>query len=171
MASPVNRDLARRLRGPAYTFLVATLFFQCFDYAASQRPLQLGSAVWRFAAVGTAANIVGNVLLLLLLVLALALCFSDRPALILVGSLSTLLAIALLSGTVFFALDMLQLRGQVTANAIGNFDIASGQALVRLFIEGLIAGLFAGTAFRAHIATRPDPTAPGVARSPIFRAP
>lgn len=178
MAITVNRDLVRRLRAPAYAFLLVTVVFQVFDYVAGLLPLQFNSVVWRFAALGAATNIVGNILLLVLLVYALSLMAGDRPVILFVGIVSVLIAVLLLGGAGIFALDALQLRTRAEPRALPKFDLASGQALVKMLVEGIVALLFAVSAFRALIAASRDALrddrsseTPIVARSPAFRAP
>jgi hypothetical protein len=154
MTTTVDRDLARRLRAPAYAFLAVTLLFQISDYASGQLPLRPGAAVWRFAAIGSASNIVGNVLLLLLLVYAVSLFAGDRPIMLFVGTAAILLAGFLLGGAALFALDGLQVRSTVPAASLAKFDLATAQALIKLFVEGIVASLFAVSAFRARAAAK-----------------
>ena len=174
MAPTASKDVVRRLRYPAYSFLTVTLLFQIFDYVGGQLSPQPSSVVWRFAAIGTLSNNAGNVLLIILLIYALALFAADRAALLFVGVTSALIAVVLLSGTVIFGLDMLELRGKVAADALEKFDLASGQALVKLSVEGCIAALFAASAFRANAAARHDTARADTsiaARPSVFRAP
>jgi hypothetical protein len=154
MAPSLNRDIGRRLRIPAYAFLAVTLLLQSADYFLGLLPLQVGSIVWRFAAIGSGANIVGNVLLLILLLYVASLAAGDRPMLIVVGILSVLVALCLFGGAGVFTLDALQLRARVEARAVAKFDLASGQALFKMGVEGLVGVLFAVSAFRSANALR-----------------
>lgn len=178
MTTTIDRELVRRLRTPAYSFLAVTLLFQIFDYVSGQLPLQFGAVVWRFAALGSASNTIGNVLLLLLLVFALSLMVNDRPIMLLVGILSLLIAVFLLGGAAVFTLDGLQVRSSVEPASLAKFDLATGQALVKLCVEGIVALIFAVSAFRARVAAkrnaargaRPADT-PLIVRPPATRAP
>jgi hypothetical protein len=151
MPTPANREFLRRLRLPAYAFLGATLVFQVADYALGLLPLQFDLITWRYASLGTCANIVGNVLLLLLLIYAVSLLNADRSAMLIVGVLSLFSALFLFGATGMFALDAIQLRSKVEATGLRTFDFATGQALVKLFIEAILSALFAFSAFRSLI--------------------
>ncbi len=174
MTNPTNRELMLRLRVPAYAFLFATLVFQLFDYAAAQLPLRFDSVLWRFTALGSAANAIGNVLLLLLLIYALSLVTSDRIVITFVGVTCAFAALFLLAGGGVFTLDGLQIRASLDPGARTKFDLATWQALVKLVAEGVIAALFAFSAFRALSAMmRGDrtPDAPIFVHPSVLRAP
>ena len=169
-----NRELMLRLRVPAYSFLGVTLVFQLFDYVVAQLPLRFDSVLWRFTALGSAANAIGNVLLLLLLIYALSLVTGDRIVITLVGVTCTFAALFLLAGGGVFTLDGLQIRAAMDRGARNNFDLATWQALVKLAVEGVIAALFAFSAFRGLIAMkRGDRTsdAPIFVHASVLRAP
>src|SRR2546430_12297326 len=109
VATMVNRDLLRRLRTPAYAFLAVTLVFQVFDYVAGLLPFQFDSFIWRFASLGAATNMMGNILLLVLLVYALYLMAGAVPAILFFGVYSVLIAVVLIGRPSVFLLDDLNL--------------------------------------------------------------
>jgi len=156
MTNLSQRDLVRRLRGPAYLFLAVTFVFQVADYLVGLLPPQIGSAAWRFASVGMGANMVGNLLLLLLLAYAVALWFNDRGVLAAISIIAALGAVALLAGLATFALDAIQLRPAIAANAKQAFDRAAVMAAVKLLVETTIAAIFAISSLRALLALRRD---------------
>ena len=86
MASIASRDLLRPLRVPAYSFLAVTIVLQVADFVLGVMPIRPLAVIWRFGAIGSASNIVGNVLLLLLLTYGLALALGDRRVVVLVGA-------------------------------------------------------------------------------------
>ncbi|MEP7001468.1 MAG: hypothetical protein ABI969_13370 [bacterium] len=151
MPTSVNREFLRRLRLPAYAFLGSTLVFQIADFVLGLVPFQFELITWRFASLGTCANIVGNVLLLILLIYAMSLMSADRPAMLIVGVLSLLSAVFLLGATGVFALDAIQLRSKVEPTGLQVFDFGTSQAVVKLFIEGILSALFAFSALRSMV--------------------
>ena len=149
MASIASRDLLRPLRVPAYSFLAVTIVLQVADFVLGVMPIRPLAVIWRFGAIGSASNIVGNVLLLLLLTYGLALALGDRRVVVVVGAFTALVAIMLFLSAGSFALDALQLRAKIEANAVRQFDLASGEALSKFIIEGIISTLFAVSAFQS----------------------
>jgi hypothetical protein len=149
MVSTAIRDLLRPLRVPAYTFLVITVMLQVADFMLSSMPIRPLAVIWRFGALGSASNIVGNILLLTLLFYGLALALGDRRVVVGVAIFSALVAIVLFLSAGSFTLDALQLRAKIEAKATRQFDLASGEALFKFIIEGIVATLFAVSAFQA----------------------
>ena len=156
MPPTAPRDLARRIRTPAYAFLVVTLMFQFTDFMIGVAPFRIESVIWRFSTIGGAANSVGNFLLLVLLIYAVGLTFADRRALWFAGAVSAFIALVLIVGTGSFTLDALQLRSQVDASGVKKFDSATAQALVKLVFEAVVATVFAFSAFRAALAAKKE---------------
>lgn len=154
MPPTASRDILRRLRTPAYLFLIVTLLFQSVDFVMGVAPFRFESVVWRFSTAGGAANGSGNFLLLILLVYAVALVFGDTRALWFAGAVSAVIAVALLVGTGSFVLDALQLRARVDPAGVRKFDVATAQALAKLVVETGVATLFAISAFRAASAAK-----------------
>lgn len=178
MPPTANRDFLRRIRTPAYVFLLLTLLFQLVDFVSASTPLRIDSVVWRFATAGGVSNSAGNFLLLTLLIYTVALLYVDRRMLTFVGAVSAFLALMLLIGTGSFALDALQLRSRVDPSAIRHFDLASMQAFVKLAIESVVSAFFAISAFRAVSAADKEIQreernfdSPIVSRSAPLRAP
>jgi hypothetical protein len=156
MPTSVSRDFLRRLRVPAYTFLGFTLIFQVADYALGLVPYQFDMITWRFAALGTCANIIGNVLLLILLIYVVTMVNGDRIGMLIVGVISLLSAVILAGGAGIFVLDAVQLRSKVEPTGLQSFDVLSAQAMVKLFIEALVAALFALSALRSFVIFKRD---------------
>lgn len=156
MTNLPQRDSLRRLRGPAYLFLAVTFVFQLADFLVGLLPPQLGSAAWRFASIGLGANMIGNVLLVLLLAYALALWSNDRGVLATISIITALTGLTLLACLATFALDAIQLRPAVAANAKRSFDRASAMTTVKLFVDAIIAAIFAISSLRATLALRRD---------------
>ncbi len=154
MTTLPQRDSLRRLRGPAYLFLAVTFAFQLIDFLLGLLPTQLGSAAWRFAALGLGANMVGNLLLVLLLAYAVALWSNDRTVLVLIGVVAALTALTLLGSLAIFGLDAIQLRPAIAAKAKQGFDRASAMAAVKLLVDAAIAAVFAISSLRATVALR-----------------
>ena len=138
----------RRLRVPAYAFLLVTGVFQVADFVINASPAHLSQVTWRFGLLGIAANSVGNLLLLILLAYAVALIDGDRVVLRVVGAASALLAVLLLAGAASFALDAIQVRPRTDPQAADRFAIVAGQAMIKLVAEAILSIVFAVAALR-----------------------
>ena len=139
----------RRLRWPAYSFLLISAVFQVADFIVGATPTHVDQVTWRFGLSGIAANSVGNLLLLALLAFLIALADGDRFVLQFVGFSSALLAVLLMVGAVSFSLDSIQVRPSSDSPEAGRFAIVAGLALVKLVTEGVLALFFAIAALRA----------------------
>jgi hypothetical protein len=156
MASTLSRDILRPIRAPAYTFLIVTVTLQITDFLLNIMPMRPLAVIWRFGMLGSGANIIGNVLLLLMLFYALALALGDRRVVVGVGVFAALIAVILFLAAGSFTLDAVQLRSKIEAKAVGQFDLASGEALAKFIIEGIIAVMFAVSAFKSWRAANRD---------------
>jgi len=174
MTNLPQRDSIRRLRAPAYLFLAVTFVFQVADLLVGLLPPQLGAAAWRFASIGLGANMVGNLLLVLLLAYALALWSNDRGVLATISVIAGLAALTLVACLATFALDAIQLRPAITAKAKQGFDRAAVMATVKLFVDAVIAAIFAISSLRATLSLRRDtskrPTVVGLPVSRVTQA-
>ena len=147
-------DVGRHLRWPAFVFLVVTVALQVADLIVTISPITPTNIMWRFNALGSAASMIGNVMLLILLLFFVSLLVRANSGLALVALLAGIVALCCFLGAGFFILDSIQLRGKVEPQVAKGFVIASAQALWRFLVYGLIAVLFATSSFTAWRARR-----------------
>lgn len=142
-------DIEGHFRRPALIFLVVTLVLQVADLIVTISPITPTSTMWRFNALGSAASMIGNVLLLIVLTFAVSLLFRARAGIALVSVLAGIVAVGCFVGAGVFILDTLQLQGKVEPQVAKGFVLASAQALWRLLINGLVAVFFTISSCRA----------------------
>ena len=159
MAAPAYSERLRPIRIPAYSFLAITLLFQVADFALGVMPFHLEQLVWRFATIGSLANNIGNILLLIFLLKVAAITYRDRPALLAIGVITAVGAVFLLLCTASFTLDIIQLSGKVQAAATTRFLATSGEALVKCIVESVLFAMISASAFRIWRADSPSSTA------------
>lgn len=149
-------DSLHRFRAPAYLILVLSALFPIVDLLLTVAPWHPSVVMWRFGAVGMAANAVAGPLLILLLVYGVALLFADRRILMAIGIVSLLGAVLLTLAFGAFALDALQMKAQVRPEALRKFTFASGQAFVKLLIQAISATVLGLSAIRASRAKKQE---------------
>lgn len=137
MISSAPNSLVRRLRAPGYVILCTTMVFPLLDWLVPLIPLRPLTIGWRFGAVGMLSSALGAPLLLLFLIYALAWFSGDRKVMVLCAVLAGLFALVAIVGAGTFTLDALQTKRRVQAAAQSKFLLVSGEALVKLAIEGL----------------------------------
>lgn len=107
-------------------------------------PLRFTEVSWRFGAVGLFSNVLLTPLLGVTLAGVLAFLFGHRRTVRTLSAVLIAAAIVLIGSMAMFALDALQMRGNVVADAQLAFDVASAQALLKiaLFVTvGLVLGI------------------------------
>lgn len=144
---------------PATRRLLALLYVVGLLMAADQladllttllsAPMAPSSAQWRFGVFGLLVTRAGVFLVAEVLLFTAALTLEHRTALRLLGALNLLLALAVLAGFGFFALDTLELRRGVGAGAAGLYDSAAIRAGVVSLIGMGLLGWSGWTALRA----------------------
>ena len=162
------KDIAPRLRIPAYIVTAYIALGSFVDMIVSSWPAQPHDLKWRLLFEGFATTASGSELLALLLFLAFAWAAADRIALAFGFSFSLVAAAAYLCCAVIFLLDSLQIKSQVRGDQAARFDLGLGWTSGRLLVTGLMFALFAGVAFRAFRSlSRPAERAAGPAGSLI----
>lgn len=144
----------QRLRIAAYVILLTAIAFGLADLLLSVQPMRPGAVQWRFGVVGLAANAVVAPLVLLLLLATYAWWMGDRRVLMSTSVISGLLVLLLVLGIGAFVLDGLQMRRQVRPEALPRFDTATVQALGKMLLASIGAGLLSVGAFQAARALR-----------------
>jgi hypothetical protein len=138
----------RRLRAPGYLIFGIAMILPLVDLLISLSPLRPTTLMWRFGAVGLLASAIGAPLLVLFLIFALAYFSGDRKVMIACAVVAALVSLVMFAGAGTFALDALQMKRRVQAAAQPRFIMASGQALMKMGLQGLAALVLAVSAFR-----------------------
>ena len=138
----------RRLRAPGYLILGIAMVLPLVDLLISLSPLRPTTLMWRFGAVGLLASAIGAPLLVLFLIFVLAYFSGDRKVMIACTVLASFIALFMIAGAGTFALDALQMKRRIQAAAQARFIMASGQALLKMGLQGLAALVLAVSSFR-----------------------
>lgn len=128
-----RRPLLMALYAVGITLILATVL----EPALRVWPLRPGDIGWRFGAVGLAANTLAGVVFGLGWLLGVALLLGHRKVLRALAVLSLIVGVVSLAVLGFFALDYLQLRGDVRPELQGGFTRAAVQAVVLTIASGL----------------------------------
>lgn len=148
MPPTAPNSFARRIRVPGYLFLGIAMILPILDLLVSVYPIRLGTVVWRFGAVGLLSSAIGAPLLVLFFIFALAVISGDRRVITAVAIVAAIIALLLVAGTGSFALDALQMKRRVQEAAQQRFMMASGQAMLKMILQGISAIVLAVTALR-----------------------
>ena len=148
MPPTAPNSIARRFRVPGYLFFGIAFVLPLLDLLISVYPIRLGTVVWRFGAVGLLSSAIGAPLLVLFLIFVLAVICGDNKVITTVGVVAAIIALVLVAGTGSFALDALQMKRRVQEAAQQRFMLASGQAMLKMILQGISAIVLAITAFR-----------------------
>lgn len=154
MIASAPNSVIRRLRVPGYLLFGIAMILPLIDLAVSVYPFRFDQVIWRFGLMGLLSSAVGAPLLVLFLMFALALFSGDRKAIIVVGVVSALIALLLIGGAGSFALDALQMKRRVAAQALPKYLLASMQAMLKYGLESISAIVLAVSAFRSLSASR-----------------
>jgi len=133
-----NRQLA-----PAAYLVAAVLFvFPLYDSGVSLSPWNLGSAQWRFGAVGLLSNTLMIVALGALIAVVTAVTAKHDRTRKVLGYSCWIIAVALLGSIAAFALDAVQARPQIRPDMMFSYQLASFTAEVKLLMGTLSFALF-----------------------------
>ena len=101
-------------------------------------PMRPGDEGWRFGTLGILFNTMVTPLLGVFLAMVIAAVLEHGRTLRVIAGITLLAALGSLAAVGLFALDYLQLRANVTAEAIGGFDVASRKAILMGLLGGLV---------------------------------
>lgn len=147
--SVILKDIAPRLRLPAYIVTIYIALGSFVDMIVSSWPAQPHDLRWRLLFEGFATTASGSEMLAVLLFLAFAWAAADRIGLAFGFSFSILAATAYLCCAVAFLLDSVQIKAQVRPDQAARFNLGLAWTSGRLVFTGLMFALFATVAFRA----------------------
>lgn len=142
-------DMARRLRLPGYIVVGYMTIGSLLDVIVSTQPAQIHDVRWRLAVSTLLTGASGTELLGAVLFLALAVALSDGVAMWVGFVLSLLLGLAYIGLGGVFALDSLQLRGQVRPELVSRYNLGLVWTLVRILFTGGALLVIASACWRA----------------------
>ena len=141
--------LLKQVRTAGYVILILSALFPLLELAASLIPTRFDSATWRFGAAGLVSNFAMGATIELFLLVVLAMFSNHRRMLLVLATVSAIIAVVLLGGAVVFVLDAIQTRSKVTPAMVRRFDVAAVGALGKMVLFSLANALLARSAFRA----------------------
>jgi hypothetical protein len=139
----------RRVVAALYPVAALLILAPVVDLAGAVLPPRLAEVTWRFGTFGLFANALLTPVLGLTLLVIATILQGRRGATRVLAVVLALLAVLLLIGTVLFALDFVQLRGTVAAQAKQSYDVAALKALIDALLTCIVTGWLARIAFAA----------------------
>jgi hypothetical protein len=121
----------RKLRVPAYLAAFLLLVYPVLDTLVPALPLHPGVTQWRYAVVLALGGTIINPLLAMLILLGVSIMSEDRMITIAVSSVSVAATLILVIATGMYALDSVQLHGNVAPQMNSRFVAVSLWTLLR----------------------------------------
>ena len=139
---------SRQLALPSYLVAFSLAVLPLLDQLLQIFPFRIGDPRWRFGAFGLLSNSLLLATVGVLVALVVASVFEHRLFQRVLAIATLIVVLALAAGCVVFALDVLQVRGEVNAQAARAFNVATiGASVKSLFAMLSLTGLCI-TAFR-----------------------
>lgn len=139
----MNKADLRRFAAPSYIATFSLMLFPLFDQVMQLVPTaKFHDPRWRFGAMGLLSNIFVLPVFSLMVVLLLASFYDDRVLQRVVSLLALVTSVVLLVLTGLFALDSIQVRGQMRPQAMSSWAVATSTALVKLVATVVATGWF-----------------------------
>ena len=157
-------DLVNRLRIPAYIVTAYMAVGSLIDIGATTWPPLTHDLRWRLAIESFSTGASGTVLLAVLVFLAFAWAAANRLALGIGFAYCAIVGVGYLAESVSFALDSLQIKGQVAAEQLSRYNVGMVWTMSRLLFTGVALLYLAIVAIRAF--RRLGETERGVAAGP-----
>ena len=143
----------RQLAPAAYLVAAALVFFPLHDSGVSLIPWTVGSAQWRFGAIGVLSNTLMIVCLGAFIAVNAAMLANQLRVRRVLGAVSWTMALLLLIAIAAFAMDAVQAGGQIRPDLLTSYHMASITAEVKLLV-GLLTFAMLGRATRLERTTR-----------------
>jgi fucose 4-O-acetylase-like acetyltransferase len=124
------------------------------DLYIRSSPARIHSPAWRLALISGLSGVVSAPILGLFFMFAIAVIAEDRGMSYLVSSLSALAMVVCLAATGTFALDALQMRGQVQASLSESYGLESSWVALKLILSVIALAVISMSALRAARRTR-----------------
>lgn len=133
----IATDLVNRLRIPAYIVTGYMAIGSLLDIAATTWPPLTHDLRWRLAVESFSTGASGTVLLAVVVFLAFAWAGANRAALGVAFAYCAIVGAGYLAESASFALDSLQVRGQVQGDQLSRYNVGMVWTLSRLVFTGL----------------------------------
>ena len=133
----------RQLASAAYVVAAVLIAYPLVDSAVSVMPWHVGSAQWRFGAVGLLSNTLMIVALGAFIAVGTAVSLKQDRTRRLLGFVSWTCAGLLFVTSAAFALDALQSRGGIRSDMLISYQLASMTAEIKLLVGVVSFVLFA----------------------------
>jgi hypothetical protein len=114
-------------------------------------PSKIHDVSWRLAVAGAASGGAGTALLAIFFALLIAVVSGDRAIIWLVSIICAIAALCCIIGGGVFALDALQMKGQVRPELVSRYDAALVWGLAKIILAGIVFVGVAISAFRTAI--------------------
>jgi hypothetical protein len=148
---PTPIDFVRRLRVPGYLVMALLGVVTFAEICVAAWPFRIHDVGWRLAVAGAASGGAGTALLAIFLALVIAVIADDRGVVLLVAIVCIVAALFCIVGGGMFALDALQMKGQVKPELVSRYDLNLVWGLAKIILAGIVFVGVAISAFRAGI--------------------
>lgn len=142
-------DTARRLRLPGYIVVAYITIGSLLDVVISSQPAQIHDMRWRLAVSTLLTGASGTELLGAVIFLALAVAVADGVAMWVGFALSLLCGVLYIGAGAVFALDALQMRGQIRPEMLARYNLNLLWTLARMLFTGVAFFVIATACLRA----------------------
>jgi hypothetical protein len=129
--------------------MASMLLIPVVELLIRSSPMRIHSPAWRLGVISTAATVAGSPLLALLVMFAIALAAEERAVVAVVSAISGAAAVLCVLATGLFALDALQMKGDVRADLADSYGVGSTWVVIRLVATAIMFAVLAISAFRS----------------------
>jgi hypothetical protein len=143
-----SSDAIRRVRVPVYLVAALITLVSLAEICVAIWPLHFGDVSWRLSVAGVTSGAVGMLLLVWVASLAVAINERERGVIWLMFVLSAFVAVLCAGGVAIFALDGLQMKGQVRPEMMNRYNLTFVWGSLKIVLDGLAAFGVAVSAFR-----------------------
>lgn len=148
---PTPIDFVRRLRIPGYLVMALLGIVTFAEISVAAWPFRIHDVGWRLAVAGAASGGAGTALLAIFFALMIAVISDDRGVIWFVSIICIVAALLCIIGGGIFALDALQMKGQVKPELVSRYDAALVWGLAKIVLAGIVFVGVAVSAFRTGI--------------------
>ena len=141
-------DLLRRVRVPTYLVAALITVISLAEISVAIWPFHFGNVGWRISVAGVSSGAVGFLLLVWVASLAVAIAQRERGVIWLVFVLSAFVAVFAAGGVAIFALDGLQMKGQIKPEMMDRYNLSFVWGTIKIILDGIAALGVAVSAFR-----------------------
>lgn len=139
----------RVMAAPAYLIALVLILVPLLDTSISLLPPRPGELSWRFGAAGLLSQQQLLPMIGILIAATMALLLQHRRVLRGLSVICLVLVLVVIPAVVLFALDAVQLRAQVVAEARLTFDLAAAMAVAKFVISAVVLAVIGRAAWKA----------------------